>query len=46
MLRGTLPTPDRLKVPGEMGHGDEIAIVDANDPVATYARRLVRLPGA
>jgi L-fucose mutarotase len=29
----------------EMGHGDEIAIVDANFPAASTARRLVRLPG-
>lgn len=30
----------------DMGHGDEIAIVDANFPAATMARRLVRLPGS
>lgn len=47
MLRGIDPllTPDLLKILCEMGHGDEIAIVDANYPAATYARRLVRLPG-
>ena len=48
MLRGIDPllTPDLLKLLREMGHGDEIAIVDANYPAATDARRLVRLPGA
>jgi L-fucose mutarotase len=48
MLRGIDPllTPDLLKILREMGHGDEIAIVDANYPAATDARRLVRLPGA
>jgi L-fucose mutarotase len=47
MLRGIDPllTPDLLKILCEMGHGDEIAIVDANYPAATCARRLVRLPG-
>jgi L-fucose mutarotase len=29
-----------------MGHGDEIAIVDANYPAKSNARRLVRLDGA
>ena len=48
MLRNIDPllTPDLLKILREMGHGDEIAIVDANYPAATDARRLVRLPGA
>jgi len=48
MLRGIDPllTPDLLKILREMGHGDEIAIVDANYPAAADARRLVRLPGA
>ena len=48
MLRGIDPllTPELLKILREMGHGDEIAIVDANYPAATDARRLVRLPGA
>jgi L-fucose mutarotase len=48
MLRGIDPllTPDLLKILREMGHGDEIAVVDANYPAATDARRLVRLPGA
>jgi L-fucose mutarotase len=48
MLRGIDPLlpPDLLKILREMGHGDEIAIVDANYPAATDARRLVRVPGA
>lgn len=48
MLRGIDPllTPDLLKILREMGHGDEIAIVDANYPAASDARRLVYLPGA
>jgi L-fucose mutarotase len=29
-----------------MGHGDEIAIVDANYPAKSNARRLIRLDGA
>ena len=28
-----------------MGHGDELAIVDANFPATTIARRLIRLDG-
>jgi L-fucose mutarotase len=48
MLRNIDPllTPDLLKILREMGHGDEIAIVDANYPAASDARRLVYLPGA
>lgn len=48
MLRNIDPllTPDLLKILREMGHGDEIAIVDANYPAAADARRLVYLPGA
>jgi L-fucose mutarotase len=34
-----------LHVLASMGHGDELAIVDANFPAATMARRLVRLDG-
>jgi L-fucose mutarotase len=47
MLRHIDPllTPDLLHILRDMGHGDEIAIVDANYPAATDARRLVRLPG-
>jgi L-fucose mutarotase len=48
MLRGIDPllTPELLKILREMGHGDEIAIVDANYPAASDARRLVRVAGA
>jgi L-fucose mutarotase len=47
MLIGLPPllTPDLLHALAAMGHGDEIAIVDANFPAASVARRLVELPG-
>jgi L-fucose mutarotase len=47
MLRGVpgLLTPDLLHALASMGHGDRIAIVDANFPAASKARRLVTLPG-
>ena len=47
MLKGIDPvlSPDLLHVLRSMGHGDEIAIVDANFPAATNARRLIRLDG-
>jgi L-fucose mutarotase len=47
MLRGIDPllSPDLLKILREMGHGDEIAIVDANYPAASNAARLVYMPG-
>ena len=38
--------PDLLHALAAMGHGDEIAIVDANFPAASNARRLIRLDGA
>jgi L-fucose mutarotase len=37
-----LLSADLLTVLAEMGHGDDLAIVDANFPAATMARRLVR----
>lgn len=37
--------PDLLKILSEMGHGDEIAIVDGNYPAASRAQRLVRMDG-
>jgi len=37
---------DLLHVLASMGHGDELAIVDANFPAASMARRLVRIDGA
>lgn len=50
MLKGIDPllTPELLKVLAEMGHGDAIAVVDANFTAATLGRGkpLVRLPGA
>jgi L-fucose mutarotase len=47
MLKNLDPllTPDLLFVLAAMGHGDELAIVDANFPAAALARRLVRLDG-
>ena len=48
MLKGLDPllSPDLLYVLAAMGHGDELAIVDANFPALNNARRLVRLDGA
>ena len=48
MLKNIPPllTPDALHALASMGHGDELALVDANFPAATHARRLVRLPGS
>ena len=40
-----LLTPDLLHALASMGHGDSIALVDANYP-ATRGRRLIDLPGA
>src|SRR5262245_40120181 len=47
MLRGLSPilSPDLLYALRAMGHGDEIAVVDANYPAVTNARRLIRLDG-
>lgn len=47
MLKGLNPLlgPDLLATLRAMGHGDEIAIVDANYPAAANARRLVRCDG-
>jgi L-fucose mutarotase len=48
MLKGIDPllTPDLLRALAAAGHGDRIAIVDANFPAARLARRLVMLPGS
>lgn len=48
MLLGLDPllSPDLLFALASAGHGDRIAIVDANFPAAAMARRLVPLPGA
>ena len=51
MLKNIPPllTPDALHALASMGHGDDLAIVDANFPAAHVARksgaRLVQLPG-
>lgn len=47
MLKGLDPllSPDLIRVLMAMGHGDEIAIVDANYPAETDAKRLVRMDG-
>lgn len=47
MLKNLDPllTGDLLAILADMGHGDEIAIVDANFPADSMAQRLVRLPG-
>lgn len=46
MLKNLNPllTGDLLAILADMGHGDDIAIVDANFPAASMAQRLVRLP--
>lgn len=52
MLKNIPPllTPDALHALASMGHGDDVAIVDANFPAAALARqggaRLVQLAGA
>ncbi len=47
MLKGipSILSPELLKILMEMGHGDEIVIVDGNYPAASHAQRLVRLDG-
>ena len=47
MLFGIPPVlgPDLLHALRAMGHGDEIALVDANYPAAEHARRLIRADG-
>jgi len=47
MLKGIDPilSPELLHALAAMGHGDELAVVDANFPAASVARRLVRLDG-
>ena len=47
MLKGLDPllNADLLHALRAMGHGDEIAVVDANFPAATMAKRLIRLDG-
>jgi L-fucose mutarotase len=47
MLKGIDPllSADLLHALASAGHGDRIAIVDANFPATRLARRLIRLPG-
>lgn len=47
MLKGIDPilSPELLMILRAMGHGDEIAVVDANYPALSNAKRLVRLDG-
>ena len=47
MLKSIHPLlgPDLLFALASMGHGDEIAVVDANFPAASMARRLVGMRG-
>ena len=40
-----LLSPELLMILRAMGHGDEIAIVDANFPAKSNAKRLIRLDG-
>jgi L-fucose mutarotase len=48
MLKGLSPllTPDLLHTLASMGHGDELAIVDAHFPAVSLARRLIRVDAA
>ena len=48
MLKRLSPllTPDLLHALASMGHGDEIAIVDANFPSASLGKRVVQVAGA
>lgn len=41
----TLLSPDLLHTLAAMGHGDEIAIVDANFPATACAKHLIRMDG-
>ncbi|WP_337270177.1 RbsD/FucU family protein [Oryzifoliimicrobium ureilyticus] len=47
MLKNIHPllTGDILSILDDMGHGNEIAIVDANFPAAANAERLIVIPG-
>jgi len=47
MLKNINPllSPELLMVLRSMGHGNDIAVVDANFPAASMAQRLVRLDG-
>lgn len=47
MLKGLSPllTPELLYALAQMGHGDEIAIVDRNYPAVASSRQVIRLDG-
>ena len=47
MLRNipSILSPELLKVLREMGHADDIVLVDANYPAASGAKNLIRLDG-
>jgi len=47
VLKGLSPllTPDLLYALAQMGHGDEIAIVDRNYPAVAASRQVIRLDG-
>lgn len=47
MLKGIpkIISPDLMKVLMEMGHGDEIVLVDGNFPAASCAKKIVRCDG-
>src|SRR5258706_6774714 len=48
MLKGIHPllSPDLLQAMASMGHGDEIAIVDANFPASSLGPRVIEMRGA
>jgi len=48
MLIGIHPllAPDLLQALAAMGHGDELALVDANFPAVALGRRVVEVRGA
>ena len=48
MLKGIHPllSPDLLRTLAAMGHGDEIAIVDANFPAASLGPQVIEMRGA
>jgi L-fucose mutarotase len=41
----SIHTPELLHTLASMGHGDDLAIVDAHFPAVTMAKRLIRLDG-
>ena len=47
MLKGisNILNGDLLKILSDMGHGDLLAIVDANYPAITMGKRVIEMPG-